>query len=270
MYRRVIDAYEHARALSEGKWGGFGQFEPDYQVGSYKRDYNEILDEFGRLELWGEREAAQADLDTYVLQMRERYSKGETTPFEYRFGASELERLRKLLNEARKELQDIEGIPERWRQRMIRRLGSLQNELDERMSSLDRLWGTVGEALPVLFQMGESSEQIVERLREIMRIAMHVQAVSFGVPGLPSGSGVPFVAMLEEGVEGAVREWTINAVHPVFSSILHNMYYRRNVEGAQNQPKEAFRTPRRPVGVQCHGGERSCTVCLASAYASRL
>lgn len=196
VYLTAIDAYAHAKALAKSKdWTSFGTYEIQGQLGD---DLNNIDSQFKHLKGW-----ATNNLDKRLgLEQFEtsstKYAADTYNPFEYRFDPAQLERLQQLVNEIRDELTGLTGIPDNWRNRMLMRLEALQRELHERMSTMDRFWGVVGEALPVLHAAGVAARPIVNRLREIAEIGLRVHATFYG---LPMPLGIPLLPPAEDDPE---------------------------------------------------------------------
>ena len=63
------------------------------------------------------------------------------------------------------------------------------------MSSLDKLWGLIGEAGVVLGKFGRDAKPFVDRIREIAQIAWRTQARA---EELPSGTPLPLLSKGEE------------------------------------------------------------------------
>ena len=192
----MVGAYAHAQALLAGAtWNKFGGYKPQ---GDEVNDWAAVDLEFTNLHKWATPLCKKKHLLDYYKAASEKYADDARNPFEYRFDAQQLERLQQLVNEVREQLQTLEGIPESWRRRMLRRLEALQKELHERMSSMDRFWGIVGEGVSVLYQIGVAATPLVNRLREMAEIGLRVHAQFFG---LPVPLGVPILPPSEDDPE---------------------------------------------------------------------
>jgi len=191
----AIDAYACAESLAQGGWGGFGGISFSYVFSIVLAGIDQ---KFKQLTNWAATNQEMKLANEHYKASCEKYAQDPRNPFEYRFDTDQLNRLQQLINEVRDELQNLENIPDNWRRRMLRRLESLQKELHERMSSLDRFWGIVGEALPVLHQLGVAAKPIVNRLREMAEIGMRVHAVFYNLPIPP---GVPILPPAEDDPE---------------------------------------------------------------------
>ena len=64
----------------------------------------------------------------------------------------------------------------------------LQKEMNKIMSSLDKLWGLVGDAGVVAGKFGKDAKPMIERIREITQIVWSVQARA---EELPSNTMLP-------------------------------------------------------------------------------
>lgn len=200
-YLTAIDAYAHAKALAESKdWTSFGTYKI---LGQLADDLNNIDSQFNQLKAWATNNLyKRLGLEQFETSST-KYSADSYNPFEYRFDPAQLERLQQLVNEIRDELTGLTGIPDNWRNRMLMRLEALQRELHERMGTMDRFWGVVGEALPVLHAAGVAARPIVNRLREIAEIGLRVHATFYGLPMPP---GIPLLPPAEDDPEAPTVE----------------------------------------------------------------
>jgi hypothetical protein len=124
---------------------------------------------------------------------REKYAKIFGTTFVYQFSDGDLKRIQQLINELRDEITKSELFDAKHKQRILKKLEGLQSELHKKMSSLDRLWGLIGEAGVALGKFGQDAKPLVDRIREISQITWRTQARA---EELPSGTTLP---LLSEG-----------------------------------------------------------------------
>lgn len=108
--------------------------------------------------------------------------------FCYEFSEGDLARIQQLINELREQISTFPKFEEKHRQRLLRRLEKLQNELHKKVSDLDRFWGLIGDAGVVMRKFGEDAKPIVDRLVEIGNIAWRTQSIA---EELPSGTSPP-------------------------------------------------------------------------------
>jgi len=186
VYLQAIEAYAQAEALAASLQWEFS----DYKVsGDRESDLRNIEAAFRRLGEWAEKQTDKILAADMYRDASLKYAEDGRNPFEYQFDAGQLSRLQVLVNEVRDQISSLQGIPDAWRRRMLRRLEALQSELHERMSSMDRFWGVIGEALPVLHALGVASKPIVNRLREIAEIGLQIHAKAFAIE-LPPGTAI--------------------------------------------------------------------------------
>lgn len=192
-YLTAIDAYAHAKALATIRdWGDFGNYG---LAGNLETDLASLGTHFKQLKSWAVSNHEKKSAFEQFEASSAKYAADARNPFEYRFDPTQLERLHQLVYEIRNELIGLTGIPDNWRNRMLVRLEALQRELHERMSTMDRFWGFVGEALPVLHAAGVAAKPMVNRLREIAEIGLRVHATFYGLPMPP---GIPLLPSAED------------------------------------------------------------------------
>lgn len=102
--------------------------------------------------------------------------------FAYEFSQGDLDRVQKLINMLREEINNATKLEIEHRQRLLKRLENLQGELHKRLSDLDRFWGLVGDAGVVLGKLGNDAKPIVERIKEITEIIWRTQSRSEELP----------------------------------------------------------------------------------------
>lgn len=120
--------------------------------------------------------------------LRRKYSSHFETGFKYIFSDGDLERIQKLINELRDIIGKSKIIDEKHKERLLMKLEALQKELHKKMSSLDKIWGLIGEAGIVLGKFGKDVKPLVDRIREIVQIGWRTQARA---EELPSDSEFP-------------------------------------------------------------------------------
>lgn len=119
-----------------------------------------------------------------------RYENVFKNTFAYEFSTGDIERVQELINELRTNISSLETLDQSHRQRLLKRLETLQSELHKRVSDLDKFWGLVGDAGVVLGKLGKDSKPIVDRIREIAGIAWNTQSRA---EELPSNSSNPMI-----------------------------------------------------------------------------
>lgn len=194
-YFEIIDAYAAAEVLAtKFGWDKILRVDVSNDPGTV---INQINGRFSELLSWAQSASIQRGAINQYEESKARYDADIKSPFEFRFDPTQLEDLQRLVNEIRKELTELQNIPEQWRRRMLRKLEGLQRELHERMSNMDKFWGFVGEAIPVLYAIGVAGRPLVNRIREFAEIGLRIHATFFGlapppgVPMLPPGETDP-------------------------------------------------------------------------------
>ena len=74
--------------------------------------------------------------------------------------------------------------------RLLNRLEELQRELHKKMSKLDKFWGFIMDAGPVLGKFGEDAKPFFERINELAEIIFRAQSI---VQELPSSTPLPLL-----------------------------------------------------------------------------
>lgn len=133
--------------------------------------------------------ASQSISDYHNLKSRLAQTIG--TGFFYEFSDGDLEKIQELVNDLRHHITKSEDFDPKHKQRLLRRLESIQKEIHKKVSDLDRFWGLVGDAGVVLGKFGENAKPIVDRIKEIAEIVWRTQARA---EELPSGSSFPLLA----------------------------------------------------------------------------
>ncbi len=121
---------------------------------------------------------------------RNKYKKKLNIGFYYSFSDGDLERIQTLINELRESITKSILFSDEHKERILKKLESLQLELHKKMSSLDKLWGFVGEAGVVLGKFGKDAEPFFERLKEIAHITWRTQVIA---EQLTSGASFPLL-----------------------------------------------------------------------------
>jgi hypothetical protein len=102
--------------------------------------------------------------------------------FVYEFSEGDLDRIQRLLNELRDLVVSSEIFDAKHKDRILKRLETLQRELHKKMPSLDKFWGLVGDAGVVLGKFGRDAKPFVDRMKEIAQIVWRTQARTEELP----------------------------------------------------------------------------------------
>lgn len=126
---------------------------------------------------------------------RERFAIKFGAAFVYEFSDGDLARIQTLVNELRDLLVKSEVFEAEHKERLLKKLESLQSEIHKKVASLDKFWGLIGEAGVALGKFGKDAKPFVDRIREIAQIVWRTQARA---EELPSATPLP---LLTEGRE---------------------------------------------------------------------
>ncbi|HYD61674.1 MAG TPA: hypothetical protein VEC35_15010 [Noviherbaspirillum sp.] len=154
--------------------------------GSVVQDCTAIYTVLTELERACQKLAARSNFAS--IKSRFRASLG--TRFHYEFSQGDLKRIQQLINELRDLIAASDALESDHKQRLLKRLETLQAEMHKKVSDLDRFWGLVGEAGVVLGKFGTDAKPIVDRIREIWEIVWQTQSRA---EELPSGTKFPLL-----------------------------------------------------------------------------
>lgn len=110
--------------------------------------------------------------------------------FSYEFSQGDLDRVQKLINELREEINTSSLFEQKHKARLLKRLEKLQAELHKKMSDIDAFWGLVGDAGVAIGKFGKDAKPFVDRIREITDIVWRTQSRA---EELPSGTPTPLL-----------------------------------------------------------------------------
>lgn len=114
--------------------------------------------------------------------------------FSYEFSQGDLDRVQKLLNELREEINSSILFEQKHKARLLKRLEELQAELHKKMSNIDVFWGLVGDAGVAIGKFGKDAKPFVDRIREITDIVWRTQSRA---EELPSGTPTPLLENID-------------------------------------------------------------------------
>jgi hypothetical protein len=112
-------------------------------------------------------------------------------PFAYEFTEDDIAKIQKNINALRELIGGSEQIDQNHKQRLLKRLERLQQELHKKISDLDRFWGLIGDASVVLKKLGEDATPLVEHVKSIMEIIWRAQTKAHS---LPEGTKFPLIS----------------------------------------------------------------------------
>jgi len=129
-----------------------------------------------------------ATRDRHLASIKERALLSLSKGFSYEFTQGDLDRIQALINETRDWLTASDIFTAEHKDRILKRLESLQRELHKKMSSLDKFWALMGDAGVALGKFGVDAKPLVDRIGEILKIAGTSQSRA---EQLPSNSPLP-------------------------------------------------------------------------------
>lgn len=110
--------------------------------------------------------------------------------FVYKLTDGDLARVQELINQLRDHITNSELFTANHKERLLKKLESLQKELHKKMSNLDKFWGLIGDAGVVLGKFGNDAQPFVNMVKEIAEIIWRTQAAA---EELPSGFTIPML-----------------------------------------------------------------------------
>lgn len=145
-------------------------------------------------------ESVRKDLTEQVAvvryaQLSARFKVQLGAAFSYEFSKGDQERIQELINELRDFVSSTDHFESEHKQRLLRRLESLQAEVHKRVADLDRFWGMVGDAGVAMGKFGKDAKPFVDRIRELTGIIWRTQARA---EELPSDAQPPLLPGPEE------------------------------------------------------------------------
>jgi len=131
------------------------------------------------------------EINNKLSRARDKYKARFGGVFLYLFSDGDLKRIQELINELRDLAVQSELFDAKHKERILKKLEGLQMEMHKKMSSLDKLWGLIGEAGVALGKFGKDAKPFVDRIREIAQITWRTQARA---EELPSGTTLPLLS----------------------------------------------------------------------------
>lgn len=125
-----------------------------------------------------------------LASSRDKFRTKFGTVFLYEFSDGDLKRIQVLINELRDLIVASELFDANHKERILKKLEVLQRELHKKISSVDKLWGLIGEGGVALGKFGKDAKPFVDRISEIAQITWRTQARA---EELPSGTTLPLL-----------------------------------------------------------------------------
>jgi cell fate (sporulation/competence/biofilm development) regulator YlbF (YheA/YmcA/DUF963 family) len=121
-----------------------------------------------------------------VQKFEDKLKKYQSNSFSYEFSENEVNKIQSLVNELRDFITISKLFEEKHKQRLLKRLEKLQQEMHKKMSNVDIIWGFVGDAGVVMGKFGKDAKPMVDRIKEITQEVWKVQSRSEGLPEITS------------------------------------------------------------------------------------
>ena len=134
-------------------------------------------------------EGKQSVQDFHSLTSK--YTNLLSTSFSYEFTQGDLKRVQQLINELREEITKSELIQNEHKERLLKRLETLQAEIHKKMSDLDKFWGLIGDAGVVIGKFGNDIKPVVDRIKELVQIVWKTQAKAEELPSSAENPMLP-------------------------------------------------------------------------------
>ena len=135
--------------------------------------------------------------ESRVSDIRDKYAKKFGTVLIYKFSDEEYDRIQQLINELRGEIVESDLFDKKHKRRILTKLEKLQTELHKTTSTLDLVYGAIGDFGIMLGKFGDNVKPLVDRYSEIVRISYGVQARGEQLD-LPGGSQLPLLSDSEQ------------------------------------------------------------------------
>lgn len=144
-----------------------------------------------------ERERIDAQVTNTFNMVLERFGSKSL----YEFSDDDLERIQKTINELRDMITSSDCFENKHKDRILRRLETLQREIHKKMSNVDKLWGFMIDFASTLGKCGEEAKPFFDILIEMKKI---VWKAEIELKGLPEKTPFPLLTMdvVNEDEEG--------------------------------------------------------------------
>jgi cell fate (sporulation/competence/biofilm development) regulator YlbF (YheA/YmcA/DUF963 family) len=181
-YDALLEGYALLQVMKEGNLLSVVVEDPGPPIGDLDDDCKK-LSAFLRV--------IKAALETHVRasrleKLKSKFAQKLKVQFSYEFSEADLHRIQELINELRENVEGSKLFEKQHRDRLLKRLEHLQQELHKRVADLDRFWGLIGEAGVALGRFGPAAQPFVERISEITEIVWNTQKQSEGLPSTVS------------------------------------------------------------------------------------
>lgn len=132
----------------------------------------------------------EKQIDYLSIQAYDRLQSQFESLLIYKFTDGDLSRIQSLINELRDIITRSNYFNADHKQRLLTRLEELQLELHKKMSRLDKFWGFIMDAGPVLGKFGDDAKPFFERINELAEIVFRAQSIA---QELPSTTPLPML-----------------------------------------------------------------------------
>lgn len=193
----------------------FGLFQSLAEANGWSYDYPKITLDINKTIreivafFSNQKEKLKAKSDLYKLnqynlkfeKIKSQYDTHFGKLFSYAFEEKDTDRIQLLLSELRDVVTTSEDLEEDQKDRVLKRLEKLQEELNHNISDLDRFWGLVGDAGVVMAKAGKEAKPLIERIREVTSIIWKIQSRT---ENLPEDTPQPLIVN-ETGKKGLIN-----------------------------------------------------------------
>lgn len=121
-------------------------------------------------------------------EMEQRFNRLITGTFGYELTDGDLKEVQELLNRLRALIAESDELSDNHKERLLKRLEDVQQELHKKLSSLDKLYCLAIEVSVVAGTIGKNAEPFVKIAKSILGISWRTHAHT---EGLPSGATPP-------------------------------------------------------------------------------
>ena len=121
------------------------------------------------------------------IELQDKYSIKFKSVFSYEFTTTDFNRVQTAINNLRDLIVSSKLFDENHRERLLKKVELLQNELHKKVSNLDKFWGLMGDAGVALGKFGEDAKPFVDLIKEITNIVWRTiaNAENVDVKALP-------------------------------------------------------------------------------------
>lgn len=170
-YEVLLECLAIVSTLKENDLIYYGEYDPTIEP-----DMNAVCGTISKFLSLVQNQLIGAAAEVKLENLKKQMSIRLTNNFAYEFTDGDLTRVQELINELRSHITSSKELEQNHRQRLLKRLEKLQNEIHKKVSDLDNIYGLIGDAGVVLGKLGKDAKPIVDRIRELTNITWRTQA----------------------------------------------------------------------------------------------